>query len=82
MVPQPPTMAESHHTFCSGWSNTGLGGAWDAQADVELAMRQHTSLVLSSYDFRKYFDTFHYKFTKDMLTHCGMDKGLIQMPTV
>ena len=36
-----------------------LDVAWDAQADLEIAMLNKTKLVLSSYDFKKYFDAFH-----------------------
>ena len=56
-----------------------LDVAWDAQADLESAMLQRTNLVLSSYDFKKYFDSFHNGFTKNMLLHCGMDPGLVQL---
>ena len=56
-----------------------LDVAWNAQADLELAMLRKIKLVLSSYDFKKYFDSFQYDFTKDMLLHCGMDPGLVHL---
>ena len=45
--------------------------AWNAQAFLEEAMAKGWAMVLSSYDFSKYFDSFEHDLTRRFLIHSG-----------
>ena len=50
--------------------------AWDAQAFLEHAMLHGLEGALSTYDFKKYFDSFDYNFAREMLIHAGFPVAL------
>ena len=56
----------------------GAEVAWDAQAYLEYAMMMNQSGAISTYDFKKYFDSFDYQFTKKMLVHLGFPANLAE----
>ena len=62
------------HPSCVG-AISGLEAydvAWDAQVFLELAIRRGHDAALVSYDYEKFFDSFDFEFTHNMLVHLGV----------
>ena len=54
--------------------------AWDAQAYLEHAMMNNLGGAISTYDFRKYFDSFDYNFTMKMFHSIFVGQASSHLP--
>ena len=53
--------------------------AWDAQAHVELADARGEQIVISTYDYYKYFDSFDHDFAKGLMLRHGVPVRLVNL---
>ena len=53
--------------------------AWEAQTDIESANANGSKIVIATYDYYKYFDSFDHGFAANMLLRHGIPKRLVRL---
>ena len=76
-----PQLSERIHPDIFGTSKgrEAVETAWDAQAQVELADARGEKMVISTYDYYKYFDSFDHEFARELMLRHGMPKNLVDL---